>query len=330
MEEQKEEKSKGMHKGGNFCEQIDRSIQIAKPFLKQIEDAERNIRPFLEQIEQAERNIKSIKGPAEEAIKRFRFMYDQAAVSIKNIQPMMENVARQFQSFRESESFKQIQEYAERVQKEHQQLSESFRKSAESWDKVNKICFELGWFPYNRWGSDAGRIILKLYKEKKVDQLNNEICDFYNERILEIANKWDDFDNVDKRRLKIIKQAIAAHLNSHFETSIIVLLTQIEGQIRDELLVQKRINHSSLLKEYKGKLKKKESQSLQEVYVDIIFSSMLKKLYESHGYTKKVNSIWLTRHSVLHGFFLGPYDRIQSTKLILLLNFVITTDIWIK
>lgn len=309
----------------NLIEQIEKvrpiqeemagAIKKAQSMQKFVVDEMRRMQPFQEQMQKAARQA--------------FLMQRQMIEATQHIQPMIKQASEQLQSFLGSETFKQIRERAEQFCSQQQQLFESFKEIAEDWSEIKRICFELGWFPHGEWGQEAGRTILKLYKEKNLDQLNNEICDFYNERILEITNKWGDLDNLDKRRLQIIKQAVMAHLNGYYETSIIVLLSQIEGQIRDELVIRKKINHSNLLKEYKARLKKDEKEALKEVYVDMIFSLMLNKLYKDHGHAKKRGVISLTRHSVLHGFFLGPYDRSRSTQLILLLNFIITTDMWI-
>lgn len=201
-------------------------------------------------------------------------------------------------------------------------LFKSMEESAKAWDKVKRICLELGWFPCGQWGPEAGKIILRLYKEGKIEQLDKEICDFYCERLLDIVDDWDAYENLDKRRLKIIKQAIVAHLNEYYEMSTIVLFSQIEGQIRDRLIIKGRTTYPKLLKKYKRSINHgKDKVLIKEAYVDIIFSSMLEKLFKRHGPE-------LTRHGAVHGFYLEPFDRIKSMKLILLLNFVITTNIW--
>lgn len=200
---------------------------------------------------------------------------------------------------------------------------------AKDWQRFNEILFSLGWLPAGEWTSTHGRYILKLIKEKKLKQLDKEITQYYTKkRILNIYNNWVDNKSLKKSRLKILKDAIDAHICRKYTLSIIVLLTQIEGEIRNYIEEYGSIGHVELLKKFKLKLAKDKKDGFYSKTASIaVVDTILRKLFHSHGVKKKTKKVTFTRHSVIHGMNIRDFNRINSTKLILVMNYIISRDV---
>jgi len=197
------------------------------------------------------------------------------------------------------------------------------------WQRFNEILFSLGWLPAGEWTSTHGRYIFNLYKEKKFKQLNKEIAQYYTaKRILRICKNWSVNKNLKKSRLKILEDAIDAHMRRKYTLSIIVLLTQIEGEMRNYIEEYGSIGHVKLLKKFKSKIADDKKDSFFNKTASIaVVDTILKKLFQSHGVKKKTKKVTFTRHSVIHGMNMKDFNRVNSTKLILLMNYIISRDI---
>ncbi|GEM_PF-4974155 len=223
-----------------------------------------------------------------------------------------------------------FEQYAGHINKLRSSFTQ-FEQLIASWNEVNRICFERGWFPHADWGADAGRTILKLYKEKKYDELDGEICEFYsNERIGGLVEAWRSKKTVSPHRLDILEQAINSHLNENYSIATIVLLSQVEGCIRDILKNYGKENHKKLVRKFKQNVINSTVSSGQILKVEQVFDLIINKIFDEHGYNKKTGEIKFSRHSVLHGFYVNNFDRQKSSKLILLLNFIVMNEVFIR
>ncbi len=186
----------------------------------------------------------------------------------------------------------EAQKYASLIPKVDLSILEGMRKTREiaiaaheSFKYFNEILFSLGWLPAGEWTVNHERYILKLYKENKIEQLDKEISQYYStKRVKDIYNDWESSKKIKKVRLKILKDAIEAHIKRKYTISIILLLTQIEGEIRSYIEEYGRADYSKLLKKFKSKISKEKARGLFTTTMLVtIADTILKKLFLSHG-----------------------------------------------
>jgi hypothetical protein len=133
----------------------------------------------------------------------------------------------------------------------------------------------------------------------------------------ELVDNWENIPQF-KPRMKIIRDALQAHIEEKYTLSVPALLPQIEG-IAGEIL-GKQINRKTgnkiirlIRREFPNYLHTSIKDILiifieEIVYRPIIFSRLSEEM--------KVNSIsetyFLNRHAILHGVFINYDDTLQS------------------
>lgn len=211
--------------------------------------------------------------------------------------------------------------------KQNENITKGLKRALKGWQDAQIILFKLGWFPSAGWDIRNARAINKLYAEGRVEELEKKILRYYtNKRTQTILSSWKKKTSLKSGRLRILKEVVSVHCSGKYALSIIVLLTQIEGQMRDVIGKYEKIDHGEIIKKYKSKIKAKiVKDTFEESVVDTILGVLSKNVF-NHGYNPRTKQTVYARNSVVHGFYTGDFTRKNSTKLILLMNFIITNE----
>lgn len=212
--------------------------------------------------------------------------------------------------------------------KQQEQFGLMFQRMNESMREFQKILFSLGWFPLGDWDVRHERHILELYKEKRIKEIDRFMHSYYTKsKTLSILEKWRKNKRLKCGRYKILKSAVNSHLRREYTLSIIVLLTQIEGEIRELLKEKGKADYHQLLKKYKTRIKADVvMNTLEDSAVEGVCDGILVRIFHNHGVKKKTGKITFSRNSIIHGINLRDYNRTESMKLILLMNYIISRE----
>ena len=181
-------------------------------------------------------------------------------------------------------------------------------------NRLEKMLFQLKWPPP---GLLPATLLDQLSLGFENGQLTGQDVDeilvqFYNQdRLQEMLNIWSERGHFS-HRMKILKEAVAAHIEGRFELSIPTLLPQIEGIIAD-------------ISEHAGRMKFKNLKD----YVESIFvrnsrfdrigkTFYLSTLLEDFEWQDSIP--FFSRNAILHGADTNYASASNSLRLILILN----------
>lgn len=136
-----------------------------------------------------------------------------------------------------------------------------------------------------------------------------------------LSKQWKK-DSVLASRIKILEDALQAHLEKKYTLSIPVLLTQLEGIISDKFQIKhKQIQHA--VKEGFADLPRSPEVDFADgayQFINIITS----EVFNSNEHVDhKSRNIYANRHKILHGNSLNYHKNPQhSVRLIMLIDFM--------
>lgn len=214
---------------------------------------------------------------------------------------------------------------------EKMKMAIQLEKTSKAWEKLERELIAIGWFPVGDWTAIDARYLIKLFSDGETKKIDNYIFRYFSEkRLMTIIKKWTEGKKIKKNRLRVLERTIRAHLRREYDLAIIASLTQIEGVIRMRIKEYRDSGHSRILKRYQKRLKRKLKDSPGKAdYAELIHKGILSKLFLAHGKSKKSKKVIFTRHSVIHGFNVKDFNRINSLKLILLLDCIISEEVFV-
>jgi len=176
-------------------------------------------------------------------------------------------------------------------------------------------------FEYNWAGFLTVRELKKLYelwKEGKEAEVKDFFYKWFSDE-KKLDNMIEDFkkNKFFSPRIRILKKTLKAHLNSDYELSIPILLSQIDGVfIEKHQGLDGKISFTNICKECKNENKIKAPLNARN-----ISQYLLKKenQYMPFFLNHIMNTFENLRHDILHGKKLDYPDKDLSTKLIVTL-----------
>lgn len=182
-------------------------------------------------------------------------------------------------------------------------------------NRLEKVLYKLKWPPP---GFLPAILLDKLSLGLEIGQLADQEFDeifvlFYNkERLQVILKAWSERDHLS-HRMKILTEAISAHIEGRFELSIPALLPQVEGIIAD-------------IKRHTGRMNQKNIVG----YIDSILvdNSRFNRIGKTFLVTTLVENFewqqgpipFFSRHAILHGADTNYASATNSLRLILIIN----------
>ena len=191
-------------------------------------------------------------------------------------------------------------------------ISESFKFTDEE---------EFKKFEYNWTGSltlPELKELCRLWKEGEKDKVKDFFYHWFSDE-KKINNLIEDFNKNDifKPRMHILKKALKAHLNSDYELSIPVILSQIDGIfIEKHKDLEGRISFTSKCNECGAEVKTKPPLNANNISKYILNKE---NEYLPFFLEHIINTFDNLRNDILHGKKLDYPDKDLSTKLILTL-----------
>jgi len=208
-------------------------------------------------------------------------------------------------------------------------IMKALEEDEKAWTKIETSLIASGWFPSGDWTVINTRHLLKLIDAQDYKGIDRYMMNYYSKRRIEgIGEKW--LPKLKKNRAKVLKDALFAHGIRKYALSIIVLLSQIEGLIREQVGAQGTCHYGKLLGEYFRSLKDNRNKTLvKDAIAEEIQKKLIKRLFLNHGANKRSGKIAFTRHTALHGINVKDFNKTNSIKLILLTDYLIFHDILI-
>jgi len=186
-------------------------------------------------------------------------------------------------------------------------------------DKVHMVIYKTatyGWYidDFSKNSKININICLKHIYDNLPDKLDHYFSDYYKNRISEIrVNLMEKYPN----RKEIISEGFEAHDKGCYNSSICLLITQIDG-ICDDILEAKFFLNKNFLPQIKEKLESKEMK-----YSDFLLSPIRKKA-SINSWEKEIDKfpIRLNRHEIIHGLDTNYGNEINSLKVISMISYI--------
>lgn len=218
--------------------------------------------------------------------------YNRAIEYSKSELDNVKNVIKELEQYRESinqainrvnkyfigyeEVYRNSLKWAEYFKKDYIDFYNNIHKQLKKYGKISQkfsaIMLELGWPPSGKLYSEEKVEIVKAYDKfgaegikEKVDKYFIERFDF--EELNNMFNIWSKKRWLSKR-IPILKEALHAHFNKNYFSSIPTLLPQIEGAIADGYVGYLR--GDTLKKLIKKLLNDEDEYSFDVRYTDIL------------------------------------------------------------
>lgn len=137
------------------------------------------------------------------------------------------------------------------------------------------------------------------------------------------VNSWET-NKLFKKRMRIIKDSLDAHVDRKYTLSIPALLPLVEG-IATEYCKLKKINLAGIRSKGNAKVEKAfedllNSKGYPFKFPDLFLEILNKVIYEDTSKAKDPFQKKLNRHGVLHGSYIKYYDAPRSLRCFLLLD----------
>jgi len=181
-------------------------------------------------------------------------------------------------------------------------------------NRLEKMLFQLKWPPPGLLPAILlDQISLSFENGQLTSQDIDEIfVQLYNkDRLQEMLNTWSE-QGLFPHRMKILSEAIAAHIEGRFELSIPTLLPQIDGIIAD-------------INEHVGRMNTKNTKDgLESIFArNSRFDRISKTFYLSillEDFEWQDTIPFFSRHAILHGADTNYASASNSLRLILIFN----------
>lgn len=181
---------------------------------------------------------------------------------------------------------------------------------------------EIGYPAHYEIPISTARKIVRYYQEHTLEETKYLVKEFFikfydNNKIGEILRRWKEINWVASR-LRLLNEAVEAHVSGKYFLSVSTLLPQFEGIIADYF------KHTGFLKQKKleeyigGLLQDKNTFSMDITvlyfYLDIVLDDF------KHGEPVKSQ---MSRHAILHGCDVDYGTEINSLCSILLIDYLL-------
>lgn len=221
-------------------------------------------------------------------------------------------------------NFSTIQELLDFMSRNREQILKILYKNLEDYPTALYELSTHGWYFGHNF--TMGHIIhlWKLLKSGKTERMQNEISDIIENDLEKIENR---LIILNKERSDIIKEAFNNHREKKYYSSIVLLLSQIDGMSQErfgmdlistknnQVRLERNINNNKEIKDFFNK-----DLNLFPKGYRVLFS---KATSINDSYQNENNyPVFLNRHKILHGIDLTFGNRINSLRIISYINFV--------
>lgn len=260
---------------------------------------------------------------SQKLIATFLEIAEPLSQTFDSIKTNIEPVLTSFQTLSEN-YFKQLNDAINRI--DFKRIHQAITDYADDMTRLKLILGEIKLFINPTYLSIHPSRIVNLYNQQGAEYtkrvLTRYICLFYNDYELnEFKQKWIRTAWLEKRK-HFLTEIIDAHTNHLYAASVTLAFTQIEGIITDNVLKikpKKLKVHSNDQREYLEKYLL-DIESQEPFNVDnFIYDFFEEVLHIGFKLGQPLNSD-LSRHAILHGYDLKYPSKINSLRLIILLD----------
>ena len=239
---------------------------------------------------------------------------------ILQMQNQMQEYARML-----AEPIGNMQAYFEKQNAQTKAFLEALERSKHSDIKAFTWMIKNGWPPLIHVPIKTPTKLMNYCKENKLNSkdirklLDNEIVTYHNSDMIQktILPSWNK-SFIFKSRMKILSSAVQAHLDSKYELSVPVLLTQLEG------IPSEYFNYAHVkIKKYKDFFVPSDTPSKDEL-IELMFQYVVSVIYDNIIDNSNQKLMEINRHKILHGVSLSYAKEAVSLKLILIIDMLIT------
>lgn len=189
-------------------------------------------------------------------------------------------------------------------------------------DRFYWILMQLGWPPpiYAYDKVDEFCKIVETYESSGLDSVKEKVDSVMfqwhgTEQLIEILHDWKKATLL-KSRIHILEPCIKAYIQGEYSLVVPALLPQVEGIIVSGCQLRGRINSNLLKQNFEALLHealfiKNKNESIRNFVINVLMVQFV--------YGKPINSS-LSRHAILHGADIHYGTKVNSLKLILLIE----------
>lgn len=159
-------------------------------------------------------------------------------------------------------------------------------------------------------------------KEKALKLIDKEVFKFYDKQKMEKMTRVFSFSKVLSKRSYIVEDILWAHKKEKYTLTIPTLLAQVEGLIAEANEHNGQMNYDKMKKYLEELIVREEKTNYfgkydSEIVKSFVENVLLVKFH--HGGEIKSN---LSRHAVLHGGDVSYWNKKNSLRLIMLIDYL--------
>ena len=208
----------------------------------------------------------------------------------------------------------------------YDEIGKMLKEADDIATKYKSIVIELGYPPLMEMPMDYVKKIVTDYKEHNIEYVAEYIDElvlaFHNEQFLwEMAQKWEN-KKLASSRIHILKNAIKCHNLQMYDASIPTLLPQLDGIVADAFGHTGKFNGYHM-KTYLEHMLKKNLNKDEFTLTDALHEYYTKNLLVGFEFGEQITSD-VSRHAILHGGNTQYGKPVNSLKLILVFDFLLT------
>lgn len=221
-------------------------------------------------------------------------------------------------------------------------LMESFKKLEEldKFDKATIAAFQTGGWPVTpSISTKLRKEIVELHKTKNLKRINQLILGYFHRNdfltLRELVSDWENH-KLFTQRMHIFRDALEAHCSKKYTLSVTALMPQIEGILSDLIKQYDKeleVSYGKVKKVYTAIVGNPDEFDRWEISHTLLFI-LENNLYAHTDLRKEIKRAFkrrkITRHTILHGFYVNYNKPTISLKQFLILDAISGLSYWFK
>ncbi|GIM48535.1 hypothetical protein DNHGIG_40840 [Collibacillus ludicampi] len=240
----------------------------------------------------------------------------------RNLQSRLAQVAKQTRHV--SDVFKPISGALEKAAGlfNNENIKKAIQETTDDIEKFKLIMLKIGYPAHYEIPIITARKIVRFYKERTLEETKNFVKEFLikfydNNKVDRIVQRWKEIKWISPR-LRLLNEAVEAHISGKYFLSVSTLIPQFEGIIADYFKHTGFLKQNTLKEYISNLLQDEDTFSMDSTvlyfYLDIVLDDF------KHG--EPINS-QMSRHAILHGYDVDYGTEINSLCSILLIDYLL-------